>query len=50
MLFISKYKRKEINLPSEKNERKKYDKNNVTIALNVPCKERKNISYLCFKI
>ena len=33
--FINKYNRKGINFPSEKNDWKKFEKNNLTIALNV---------------
>ena len=33
--FINKYKREEINFSSEKDEWKKLEKDNVTIALNV---------------
>ena len=33
--FINKYNWENINFPSEKDDRKKIDKNNVTIALNV---------------
>ena len=33
--FINKYKQEGINFPSEKDDRKKIEKNNVTIALNV---------------
>ena len=48
--FINKYNWEEINYPLEKVDWKKFEKNNVTIALNVlyPKKE-KNISFLCFK-
>ena len=49
-LFISEYNCKGINFPSEINDWKKFEKNNVTIALNVlHAKKRKNISCLCFK-
>ena len=34
-LFINKYNWKGINFPSEKDDWKKVEKNNVTIALNV---------------
>ena len=34
-LFINKYNWKGINFPSEKDNWKKFEKNNVTIALNV---------------
>ena len=33
--FINKYKWEGINFPSEKDDWKKFEKNNVTIALNV---------------
>ena len=33
--FINKYNWEGINLPSEEDNRKKFEKNNVTIALNV---------------
>ena len=33
--FVNKYKWEGINFPSEKDDWKKFDKNNVTIALNV---------------
>ena len=33
--FINKYKCEGINFPSEKDDWKKFEKNNVTIALNV---------------
>ena len=46
--FISKYNCEEINFPSEKNDWKKIEKNNRTIAINVLY--AKNISCLCFKI
>ena len=35
MPFINKYNWKEINLPSEKDDWKKLEKNNASIALNV---------------
>ena len=35
MPFINKYNWKEINLPSEKDDWKKLEKNNISIALNV---------------
>ena len=48
--FINKYTWKGINVPSEKDNWKKFGKNNVTIALNVLyIKKRKNISCLYFK-
>ena len=33
--FLNKYKREGINFPSEKNDLKKFEKNNVTIVLNL---------------
>ena len=33
--FVNKYNWNGINLPSEKNDRKKFEKNNVAIAPNV---------------
>ena len=48
-LFINRYNWKEINFPLEKNDWKKFEKNNRTIALNVWCAKEKNISCLCFK-
>ena len=39
-----------INFPSKKDDWKKFEKNNVTVAFNVLyAKERKKISCLCFK-
>ena len=49
--FINKYNWKERNFVSEKDDWKNYEKNNVTIALNVLyAKKEKNISCLSFKI
>ena len=48
--FINKYNWKGIDFPSEKDNWKKFEKNNVTIALNVLyTKKEKNISCLCSK-
>ena len=48
--FINKYKWEGINFPSEKDERRKFEKNNVTICFNVLyAKKEKNISCLSFK-
>ena len=48
--FLSKYNWKGINFPPEKDDCKKFEKNNVKIALNVfDAKKEKNISRLCFK-
>ena len=49
-LFTNKYEWEGINFPSEKDDWKKFEKNNVRIALYVlyPKKE-KYISCLCFK-
>ena len=49
--FINKYNLEGINSPSEKDDWKKFEKNNVTIALSVLyAKKGKKISCLCFKI
>ena len=48
--FINKYKQEGIGFPSREEEWKKFEKNNVTIALNVShTRKRKNVSCLCFK-
>ena len=48
--FIDKYNWEGINYPSDKNDRKKYEKNILTIALNVlHTKKEKHISWSCFK-
>ena len=48
--FINKYNWNRINCPSEKDDWKKSEKNNVKIILNVfHAKKEKNISFLCFK-
>ena len=47
--FINKYNLERINFPSEKEDWKKFGKNNVTVALNVSYAKKENISYLCFK-
>ena len=48
--FINKYNWEGINFPSEKDDSKKIEKNNVATALNVLyAKKEKNISCLCFK-
>ena len=48
--FRNKYNWEGINFPSEKDHRKKFEKNNVTITLNVLyAKKEKYISCLCFK-
>ena len=48
--FINKYNQERINFISEKDDLKKYEESNVTIALNVLyAKKRENISCLCFK-
>ena len=46
--FVNKYNWERINFPSEKDDWKKFEKNNTTTALNVAKKE-KNISCLHFK-
>ena len=49
-LFINKYNWEGINYPSENDDWKKFEKNNVTIALNVSyAKKEKNMSRFCFK-
>ena len=47
--FINKYSWEGINYPSEKGDRKKFEKNNGTIALNVLYAKKEKISCLCFK-
>ena len=48
--FIDKYKWKGLNYPSNINDRKTFEKNNLTIALNVLyIKEKKNMSSLYLK-
>ena len=48
--FRNKYNWEGINFPSKKDDRKKIEKNNVTITLNVLyAKKEKYISCLCFK-
>ena len=47
-LFINKYNWEGINFPSEKDDWKKFEKNNVTIAFNVLHAKKKK-SYLYFK-
>ena len=48
--FINKYNLEGINVPSEKDDWKKFEENNVTIALNDSCaKKEKNIFCLYFK-
>ena len=48
-LFIHKYILEGINFSSEK-KLEKFEKNNVTIALNVLHAKKEKISCLCFKI
>ena len=48
--FINKYNWVRINVPSEKNDCKKIEKNNATIAPNVLYAEKEKISCLCFKL
>ena len=48
--FVNKYNFEGIHFPSEKDDCKKFEKNNRTIALNVLyTKKEKNISCLCVK-
>ena len=49
LTFINKYKSEGINLSSEKDDWKRSEKTNVTIAVNVLYVKNKNISCLCFK-
>ena len=50
LYFINKYKWEGIHIPPEKDDWKTFEKNNVTISLNVLyVKQEKNISCLCFK-
>ena len=49
--FINKYNWEGINFPSEADDSKRFEINNVAIPLNVLyAKKEKNISCLCFKI
>ena len=43
MPFINKYKWEGINFSSEKGDRKKFEKNNLTIALNVLSAKKQKI-------
>ena len=48
--FINKYKCEGINFLLEKEDKKKYEENNVTVNINVLyVKKEKNISWFCFK-
>ena len=48
--FINKYNWEVVNFPSDKDDWKKFEKNNQTVALYILyAKKRKNISCLCFK-
>ena len=48
--FINKYTWEGIHFPSEKHDWMKFEKNNVTIAINVLyAKKEKNIPCLCLK-
>ena len=47
--FINKHKWQGINFPSEKNDWKKIDKNNVTIALNVLYAKKEKYILLMFQ-
>ena len=47
--FINKYKWEGINFPSEKDDWKAFEKNNVTIALNAFHVKKEKISKLFFK-
>ena len=48
-LFINKYNLEGINIPSEKDDWKKFEKNNVTIALNVCILKKKNFILFIFQ-
>ena len=46
---MNKYKWEEVNFPSEKDDWKKFEKNIVTIALNVLHGKKETIYPACFK-
>ena len=43
--FINKYNREALNFPSEKNSWKNFEKNNVTISLNVLYANKKELFF-----
>ena len=43
--FINKYNREALNFPSEKNSWKSFEKNNVTISLNVLYANKKKLFF-----
>ena len=43
--FINKYNREALNFPSEKNSWKNFEKNNVTISLNVLYANKKKLFF-----
>ena len=47
--FVNKYKWEEINFPSEKDDWKRFEKNNVTIAFNVLYAKKKKVILLMFE-
>ena len=47
--FINKYSWEEINFPSEKDDRKKFEKSNVTIAFNVLYAKKEKYILLIFQ-
>ena len=47
--FINRYSWEEINFPSEKDDRKKFEKSNVTIAFNVLYAKKEKYILLIFQ-
>ena len=47
--FINKHNLEGMSFPSEKYDKKTFEKNNVSIAVKGFCQKRKNISCLCLK-
>ena len=47
--FLNEYDWEGMNFPSERDDWKKFEKNKITIALDVFYAKKKNISCLCFK-
>ena len=48
-LFINKYELEGTNFSSKKDDLKKFEKNNITITLNVLYAKKEKVSCLCFK-
>ena len=48
-LFVNKYELEGITFPSKKDDWKKFEKNNITITLNVLYAKKEKVSCLCFK-